>query len=178
MIRASVAAFGVTVVVAGAGPAQNPNPMDSIRRLPGYHDAADTTRYLAPDRVAKYAKPSMAREWTHYVDRSIAQYMRDTAAMGAELRAAGLNAMTRAPYTHDFSVRPAMTRKWFESDSARRMADAMLSFQAPNGGWSKHVDFMLHPRGRGESYYGESSDWEWISTIDNSSTTEEIRFLG
>src|SRR5207302_313114 len=29
-----------------------------------------------------------------------------------------------------------------------------------------------------ESYYGESPDWEWISTIDNDATTSQIRFLG
>jgi hypothetical protein len=27
--------------------AQNPNPMDSIRKLPGYRDAADITHYLS-----------------------------------------------------------------------------------------------------------------------------------
>ena len=70
-----------------------------------------------------------------------------------------------------------MTAAWFASDSARRMTDVILSFQAPNGGWSKHVDFTLHPRARGESFYAESAEWEWISTIDNDATTEEIRFL-
>jgi PelA/Pel-15E family pectate lyase len=53
----------------------------------------------------------------------------------------------------------------------------ILSFQEPNGGWSKHVDFSLHVRQPGENYYGESPDWEWNSTIDNASTTEEIHFL-
>ena len=57
------------------------------------------------------------------------------------------------------------------------MARVILSFQAPNGGWSKHVDFSLHARQPGESYFAESADWEWISTIDNDATTEEIRFL-
>ena len=57
------------------------------------------------------------------------------------------------------------------------LAEVILSFQAPNGGWSKHVDFSLHVRQQGESYFAESADWEWISTIDNGATTEEIRFL-
>jgi PelA/Pel-15E family pectate lyase len=70
-----------------------------------------------------------------------------------------------------------MTREWFASDSGRRMMESILSFQAPNGGWSKHVDFTLHSRLPGESYFAESDKWEWISTIDNQSTTEEIRFL-
>jgi len=97
--------------------------------------------------------------------------------MGRELRAVGRTAMIRAPYTHDFSVKPTMTPAWFATDSARRLADVILSFQAPNGGWSKHVDFTKHSRAPGESYFGEDSAWTWISTIDNDATTEEIHFL-
>ena len=85
--------------------------------------------------------------------------------------------MTRGPYAHDFSVQPSMTPAWFASDSRAPIADVILSFQAPNGGWSKHVDFSQHARRPGESYFTESADWEWISTIDNGATTEEIRFL-
>ena len=85
--------------------------------------------------------------------------------------------MTRGPYARDFTVDESKTPAWFASDSARRLALAVLSFQAPNGGWSKHVDFSQHDRRPGESFFTESADWEWISTIDNGATTEEIRFL-
>jgi PelA/Pel-15E family pectate lyase len=112
-----------------------------------------------------------------YLERSRAMYARDTASMNAELRALGKATMARAPYAHDFSVKGYMTRRWFASDTARRMAESILSYQAPDGGWSKHVDFRAHPRRPGESYYGESGDWEWISTVDNDQTTEEIHFL-
>jgi PelA/Pel-15E family pectate lyase len=154
----------------------NPNPMDSIRKLPGYRPTHDSVPLLTPARIAKYA-PTSQREWMAYLKRSGEQYARDTAAMGRELRAAGLSVMTRGPYTHDFSVKPDMTAAWFATDSAQRMAGIILSFQAPNGGWSKHVDFTKHARQPGESYFAESADWEWISTIDNDQTTEEIHFL-
>jgi hypothetical protein len=159
----------VLLALASAAHAQNPNPMDSIRRLPGYRAAADTTTLISPHRMHSPA-------WSRYIARSRAMYDRDTASMHAELRAAGMQKMTRAPYVHDFSVKPFMTDAWFASDTARRVAESILSFQAPNGGWSKHVDFSRE-RKRGESYYAESDEWEWISTVDNSSTTEEIRFL-
>ena len=167
------------VGIAAAAPALaqgNPNPMDSISKLPGYRPAHDTVPLITPARIAKYAAPQQ-REWNDYLGRSRAQYAKDTSAMHRELRAAGLPAMTRGPYAHDFSVKPSMTRAWFATDSAQRMARAILSFQAPNGGWSKHVDFTLHERAPGESYFAESAEWEWISTIDNESTTEEIHFL-
>jgi PelA/Pel-15E family pectate lyase len=161
---------------AGSGQRSNPNPMDSIRKLPGYRPTHDTASLITPARIAKYA-PKLKTEWTAYVQRSREQYTRDTATMGRELRAAGLIAMTRGPYTHDFSVKPEMTPTWFATDSAQRMASIILSFQAPNGGWSKHIDFTNHERQLGESYFAESADWEWISTIDNDQTTEEIHFL-
>jgi PelA/Pel-15E family pectate lyase len=171
--RAAVLVAAVPAIVA----AQNPNPMDSIRKLPGYRPAADTIQYLAPARIERLVSAVERPLWMAYVARSREQYTRDTAAMGRELRGAGKPTMRRAPYAHGFEVGPEMTARWFSTDPARRIADAILSFQAPNGGWSKHVDFSLHVRQPGESYFAESADWEWISTIDNGSTTEEIAFL-
>ena len=152
------------------------NPMDSIRRLPSYRPSHDTVTLLAPARLARLPAAERAA-WSAYLARSAAQYASDTSAMNRELRTAHRDRMTRAPYTHEFSVKPEMTPAWFASDAARRMAGVILSFQAPNGGWSKHVDFMQHARRPGESYFAESDDWEWISTIDNNQTTEEIHFL-
>ena len=150
--------------------------LDSIRHLPGYRPAHDTIPLLPPSRIA--ALPDSARRaWEAYIARSAATHARDTAAMNAELRAAGTTKMVRAPYTHDFEVTKAMTPAWFATDAARREADIIVSFQAPNGGWSKHVDFTQHARRAGESYYGESDEWGWISTFDNSATTEQIDFL-
>jgi PelA/Pel-15E family pectate lyase len=171
-----VASLLLSAFAAVDGQNVNPNPMDSIRKLPGYRPTHDTVQLLTAGRIAKYA-PKLQHAWTVYLDRSREQYTRDTAAMGRELRAAGLHAMTRAPYSHDFSVKPEMTPAWFATDSAQRMAAIILSFQAPNGGWSKHVDFAKHLRQPGENYFAESADWEWISTIDNDQTTEQIHFL-
>lgn len=152
------------------------NPMDSIRKLASYRSAFDTVPLLTPKRIATLS-PSMQRDWNAYFDRSRALHAVDTAAMNRELRTSHRASMVRAPYTHDFSVKPSMTAAWFATDSARRMADIILSFQAPNGGWSKHVDFTKHARAPGESYFAEDSTWSWISTIDNDATTEEIHFL-
>lgn len=130
---------------------------------------------VTAERIAKL--PAAQRtEWDAYLRRSRAVFARDTASMNAELRAIGRTAMTAATNAPDFRVTTAMTREWFATDSARRLADIILSFQAPNGGWSKHVGYG-EPRSRGQSYFGESARWEWISTIDNGATTEQIRFL-
>lgn len=171
----------VAALAAGAGAAtaqtpEQPIPVDSIRRLPDYRPAYDTVTLLAPAKLAALTATERAA-WQRYLARSAALYARDTAAMHAELRSLGRAKMTRAPYTHDFSVKPFMTPAWFAGDTARRIAESILSFQAPNGGWSKHVDFARERR-PGESYYAESDDWSWISTLDNDQTTAEMRFLG
>ena len=169
-----------TLVTGPAIRAQNPagrlNPMDSIGRLPNYRAAYDTAPLLPESRIASLA-PARRREWQSYLARSRAMFIRDTLMMRAELAAAHRTTMQRAPYAHDFSVTPAMTPGWFEGDSAQTLAHAILSFQAPDGGWSKHVDFSLGTRQPGESYFAESDVWEWISTIDNDQTTEEMHFL-
>lgn len=184
MKRASTA--GAALVLAMALPAgasaQKPvptpstNPMDSIGKLPGYRPAHDTIPLLPPARIA--ALPTAQRRaWQAYLARSAALYTADTSAMRRELRAVGMTVMTRAPYAHDFSVKSYMTPAWFATETAQRMAKAILSYQAPNGGWSKHVDFTRGPRPAGGSYFAESNRWEWISTIDNDQTTSQMDFL-
>ena len=158
--------------------AENPNPMDSIAKLPGYRGAPDTTRYLAPARIARLVRsPALRHEWMSYIARSRAQHARDSSAMAAERKPTGQREMRRAPYAHGFEVTATMTPAWLASDSGRRLAEVLLSYQAPNGGWSKHVDYTREPRAPGVSWFGESTKWQWISTIDNGSTTAQLRFL-
>ena len=165
---------GVTHPASG----ENPNPMDSIAKLPGYRGAPDTTTYLASPRLARLVSDGRVRgEWTAYIARSRRQHARDSSVMAAELRSIGASEMRRAPYAHGFEITAPMTPAWLASDSGRRMAEVVLSYQAPNGGWSKHVDFTRGPRQPGESWFGESTKWQWISTIDNGATTSEMRFL-
>jgi PelA/Pel-15E family pectate lyase len=131
---------------------------------------------LTTRRIA--ALPPAEREaWTRYVQESRRLAALDLAAMEAELRAAGLGRMTRAPYAGAaFDLGERMSDEWFRSDTARRIADNLLTFQTPSGGWSKRVDFS-RPRRPGESYYAESDGWTYIPTIDNGATTGQLRFL-
>lgn len=170
------AALAACLALAPAVTTAQVNPMDSISRLPSYRPAYDTITLLAPGRISRFAPAALA-EWSTYLARSRAQYAADTASMDAELRAANMTVMVRAPYARDFVVADSMTPVWFATPEARRVVDIVLSFQTPNGGWSKHVDLTQHERGRGESYFAESANWEWISTIDNDQTTSEIQFL-
>lgn len=97
--------------------------------------------------------------------------------MAAELKETGKAAMVPAPFAKSFDIGSKMTPAWFASDSARIITENLLSFQTPNGGWSKHVEYSKGQREKGQSWFSESAQWQWIATIDNSSTTEQMRFL-
>ncbi|HVE36522.1 MAG TPA: hypothetical protein VNC18_23330, partial [Gemmatimonadaceae bacterium] len=73
-----VASLLLSAFAAIDGQNVNPNPMDSIRKLPGYRPTHDTVQLLTAGRIAKYA-PKLQHAWTVYLDRSREQYTRDTA---------------------------------------------------------------------------------------------------
>lgn len=130
---------------------------------------------LSEARIRAVAQDTSA--WLEYLARSRTQRAMDSSVMAKELRALDRGEMTRAPYARTFEVTSAMTPRWLASDSASAVAANLLSFQTPSGGWSKHVDYAAGPRSPGQSWFSESNQWQWIATIDNSSTTEQLHFL-
>lgn len=141
--------------------------------VPAARAAQDTL--LAMSRIMSLPAAERAA-WTRYVQTSAENRRRDRAFIDAELRAAGKDAFTPAPEGNGFSVRPAMNEAWFRTDEARRLADILVSYQTPTGGWSKRTDYV-HPRQPGESF-GSGDRWTWIGTLDNGATTEQLEFLG
>lgn len=116
--------------------------------------------------------------WTRYTTVSAQHAAADRALVDSELKATGQVAPTRAAYTDaDFKIDGSMTDAWFAGGAAAAMADAILSYQTPTGGWSKHIDYAAGLRKPGQSFYGETDSWDYIATIDNGATTTEITFL-
>lgn len=82
---------------------------------------------------------------------------------------------------------------FYASPAARALAETILSFQIPSGGWSKNLDMSAPPRQPGQSYTpnnlshfpGGTNDfdaprdpgWNYVGTLDNDATTTEIHFL-
>jgi PelA/Pel-15E family pectate lyase len=151
-------------------------PTDSIATLPGHGRELDTSTLLSEARLSRLT-PAARAAWMRYRARSRELSVRDHAAVNAELASAGLGALRRAAWTHDFEGMASMPWSWFLTDTARRVGESILSFQTPSGGWSKHVDFRAGVRLPGVGYNGETADWHFVPTIDNGSTTEELRFL-
>lgn len=174
--RTIVLALCLTILSPIRGSAAAQSPMDSIAKLPGNWAERDSASMLSPARLDSVS-PAMRKAWRDYIDRSRRLKARDQASMANELAKLGRDTMSRAPYMREFGIRSDMTPEWFASDSAQRVADRLLTWQTPSGGWSKHVDVMLRARAPGESFFSENTNWQYIATIDNGSTTTQMEFL-
>lgn len=129
------------------------------------------------------------RAWNVYLDRSTALLAADKAALAAERQ--GL-AEIPPPPAPGKSGGSGMDLKqpagWYAKPDARRVADNIVSFQTPAGGWGKNVDRDGPARLKGQHYVpvehlaanartGDNEEWSYVGTIDNNATTTELRFL-
>jgi PelA/Pel-15E family pectate lyase len=80
------------------------------------------------------------------------------------------------PVLRDAMEKPA---EWWKSDEGKNLADHIVSWQNPEGGWWKQYDPKT-PRPaalvRGGPTGGDD-DWQSVSTFDNGATYTEIRLL-
>ncbi len=134
---------------------------------------------VTAERVA--ALPAESRmAWTDYLARSQSRAGADAAALAAEFGEAGPAAARRAPSGGDFKLSRPAGDAWYASSEAAALAEVILSYQTPSGGWSKHTGYAAGPRPRGtqwSSQYAPGSSPHYLATFDNRSTTEQLRFL-
>jgi PelA/Pel-15E family pectate lyase len=147
---------------------------------------------LTAERVAQLPASQRAA-WLAYLRRSQTQRQADKAAFQAELKNAGLATPIEPP--HGNSTRGIPLNRdagWYASAEARNIADIIVSFQTPAGGWGKNLDMSKHSRQPGERYGPDNlshylaggdfdapaePDWNYIGTIDNDATTTQLNFL-
>jgi PelA/Pel-15E family pectate lyase len=129
--------------------------------------------------------------WRDYLARSQLLLAADKAALASERGSAPFPAP--APYGHpgEASMPVARAAAWYAAPEARRIADNIVSFQTPAGGWGKNVDRTGPVRLRGQHYVAEDmplalpqgarpeppTNWTFVGTIDNDATVTELSFL-
>jgi hypothetical protein len=131
--------------------------------------------------------------WTHYLKRSERQLQADQAFLCEEMRQHGLKTPVVPPTGK--SLRGTVLNKpadWFGQPDARRIADIVVSFQTPAGGWSKNLNLTNHARAPGEHFAPDNesrrltssdfdtssgADWSYVGTFDNDATVFELRYL-
>ena len=180
MSRALLSCLVAAVLIAGAAAAAktigtNP-PVEPLTR----------------ERIAML--PAKQRSaWIEYLDRSKRQRQADKAALQAELKSVGVEKATEPP--HGFSARSIPLDRdpaWYGSADARHIADVIVSFQTPAGGWGKNMDMSKEPRRPGEAFAANNlsrfltpgdfdaplePEWNYVGTIDNDATTTQMNFL-
>lgn len=134
---------------------------------------------LSPGRLSGL-DGAAARPWREYLDRSTDLAAHDAAALQAEVAAAGGRPARKPRSAGDFSLPKDPAPGWYAGDEAGRLADAIVSFQTPSGGWSKHLDFTAGPRQPGTQWTSQSDPGKrphYLATFDNGATVTEIEFL-
>jgi PelA/Pel-15E family pectate lyase len=146
---------------------------------------------ISEARIATLPKKDRAT-WMAYLERSRTQMQVDKSTLAAErtpgapeppLPKEGFSARTM-PLNRDSA--------WYGSEEARHIADVIVSFQTPAGGWSKNLDLSGSARLRGQSYTTDNLSkhpsvddfdapkdphWNYVGTLDNDATNTELHFL-
>jgi PelA/Pel-15E family pectate lyase len=137
--------------------------------------------------------PAQQAAWKAYLDRSARQSRTDRDFLQSELKSGGLAAPTIPPSSNATRSIPLdKPADWYATPEARRIAEIVVSFQTPAGGWSKNLNLADHIRHKGEHFAPNNlslhlspgdfdtphdAAWSYVGTLDNDATTTEIQFL-
>ncbi|MGH9598334.1 MAG: pectate lyase [Terracidiphilus sp.] len=144
------------------------------------------------ERIATLPKKQQ-RAWLAYLDRSEKQKAIDKQTLEDEQKANGVTDPKYAPMGRgEYALRFARPASWYASADAVRIAHNVVTYQIPDGGWSKNIDMTAGPRAPGNFYdsdnlnrFPDASDfdkpvdpnWHYIATLDNDATWMQIDFL-
>jgi PelA/Pel-15E family pectate lyase len=146
---------------------------------------------LTAERIRAEVQKAQQGEWLAYVERSAKQQAADRAAFAAEVPLSSLATLPKQS-SSAHSIPLHKDAAWYGSADALKIADTIVSFQIPNGGWSKNLDMTQPARVLGEFYatddlnrYPDAKDydaphdphWNYVGTLDNDATNTELTFL-
>jgi len=148
---------------------------------------------LTAARIVATLPKAEQKPWLDYLQRSEAQKAIDKAAL-AEERTHLTGPVP--PYPKETGAGRSMPlgrdAAFYASPEALHTAQTIVSFQIPNGGWSKNLDMSGPPRLPGQSYTSNNisrflgpddfdqpanPDWNYVGTMDNDATNTELHFL-
>ncbi|MFC6978188.1 pectate lyase [Microbulbifer taiwanensis] len=113
----------------------------------------------------------LAEAVVEYRELSRKLHQQDLQQMAAELKRAGLEETLPATYTKRFGFNPAQSVDFYRTAEGRRIADTVLSYQTPSGGWSKRTDMGAAPREIGQAFGVEKN---YVPTFDNGATSTQF----
>jgi len=90
--------------------------------------------------------------WKQYEERSHQQGKIDYALFKNEIHEYKIQSPIVPPESRAKNVPLDKPANWYSTPKARRIADIIVSFQTPSGGWGKNLDFTKHLRAPGEFF--------------------------
>lgn len=133
-----------------------------------------SSQALTAERIAGLPQ-SRQSEWKAYLDRSVRQHLADEAFLQAELKAHGIKEPTDpASARSTGSLGMSRAVEWYGQEEGRRIADIIVSYQLPSGGWGKNMDMTRQKRAPGERFVVGTG---FVGTYDNDATITQMRFL-
>ena len=147
---------------------------------------------LTRERIAALP-PAQQPTWREYLDRSERQVQVDRAFLQGEMRTNGLEKSGTPPEVKGVKgIDLNRPDAWYGQPEGRRIADIIISFQTPAGGWSKNLNMTLSNRAPGEAFATDNislflapqdndapqdTHWNYVGTFDNDATITQLRFL-
>jgi len=147
---------------------------------------------LTAERIAALPRAQQPA-WKEYLKHSAKQLHADQTFLLTEMRKHGIQQLIIPPSGHSAKSIPLNNpTSWYSGGEARRIADIVVSFQTPAGGWSKNLNMTQHPRTPGEGFtidnrsrFLSRADFDqpgddledYAGTFDNDATTTQLRFL-
>lgn len=144
------------------------------------------------ERIEKLPRKER-KAWLDYLARSEKQMAIDKQTLKDEQKAAGNTNPKHAPMGRGaYALRIEHPSDWYAGDAALQIARNIVSYQVPNGGWSKNIDMVAGPRAPGDLYDADNlnrfsdpmdfdkpvdPNWHYIATLDNDATWMQIHFL-
>ena len=146
---------------------------------------------LTPARILATLPRPEQKPWLDYLAASARQQSADKAVLAAERK--GL-ATIPPPPAEGFSARAIpidATPAFYATPASLAKAQILLTFQLPNGGWSKNLSFTA-ARLPGQSWMANNLSkylgpndfdapadpaWNYAGTLDNDATNTELHFL-
>lgn len=131
------------------------------------------------ERINKLSGGEQAA-WRTYFERSQVNASNDAAVIQAEVASRKMTNALRAPSGGDFKLPAKMRDVSYAWEEAKQLADVVLSYQTPSGGWSKHTGYSKGPRQPGMQWTSQNEPGQkphYVATFDNRATTEEMYFL-
>lgn len=118
-------------------------------------------------------------QWTAHIAKSREAAANERHVLATECQKAEMEKSAPAPGNRkEFEFDSDTPAEWFASEENQKLAEIVISYQTPTGGWSKAVDYTRGPRQPGTHWTAQTGDaWHYCGTFDNRTTTEQLKFL-